>query len=213
MLATRTLWFSRIDQFTDQLEGTKPMNAPPSQGEQHLFDSMGVTGWSEQYPGASEEQRFTHFGLCWHMNSKENSRMWHEYTPDGSCAVAIVGSVKSIQRGLRHAGRTLRYSPVKYLGPDDPHPQLDYDSIFFYKNREKYAHEKEFRILTSLLPSEMPFRLDGEGARCRTIRFDTHVGIQRIVFHPAASISFKKDIRKRFRSVFASVRHAEDSCL
>lgn len=147
------------------------------------------------------------------MNSRENSRMWHEYTPDGSHAVAIVGSVKSIQRGLRNAGRKFIFSPVKYLSPDEPHPQLDYESIFFYKNKGSYAHEREFRILTSLLPSEMPFRLDERASKGRAVAFDTHVGIQRIVFHPSATASFKKDLRKRFRSVFPLVRQVEDSCL
>ncbi len=213
MIENRSLWFSRIDQFDDQLEGRKPESAPNSPGEQRFFDEHGVVGWGEQYPGASDEQRTCKFGICWHMNVRENPRMWVEYTPDCSDSVAIVGSVKSIGRGLRDAGRPLRFSPVKYLRPDEPHPQMDYDSIFFYKNRDRYNFEKEYRILTSLITSELGALIDTDDSKRRLVPFNTNVGITRIVFHPDASNSFKETVRRRSRCVFGRVRRIENSIL
>jgi hypothetical protein len=213
LLETRSLWFSRIDQFNDQEEGLKPESSENSTGEQRFFDKYNISAWGEQYSGASSEQRTAKFGICWHMNSRENAVMWRRYTPECNDSIAIVATVKSLQRGLRNSGRALRCSPVQYRGPNDPRPQIDYDSIFFYKDKALYSFENEYRILTSILPSELPLVLDSDLSKRRIIPFNTNAGIRRIIFHPDATVNFKTQMRSKFRSVFTSVRTIEDSTL
>jgi hypothetical protein len=202
-----------VDTFDDQLEGRKPEEASNSPGEAAFFETYNIERWGEQYPGAHDEQRGCFFANCWHMNPKENARMWHEYTKGCRNSVALVTSVKRLRRGLRNCGRQFRLSPVKYLDRSDPRPQFLRDAIFFYKDRERFSHEREFRILTELLNSEVPFYVSHPESKRRLVPFNFNVGVRRLVFHPDASSVFKREMRQKFRPTFGSVRQIEDSSL
>ena len=136
--------------------------------------------------------------------------MWKEYTKDIHDSVALVGSVKSLQLGLQYCGRPIKPSPVKYVD-GDAHPQFDYQSLFFYKNRKLFGHEREFRFLTPVLDSEMPFLLEPRESGRRMVSVNFNVAVKRIVFHPQASLIYKNRINSQFRSIFRRLDKIEDS--
>jgi hypothetical protein len=146
------------------------------------------------------------------MGKTENARMWKEYTEEKNDSLVLVSSCKSIQTALKFSERRFKFSPVQYVD-NEPRPQFDYDSIFFYKDREKYSHEKEFRILSPLMGSDLPFPVESSDSYRRMVSFNFNIGIRRIVFHPNASKSFKKDMRASFRTVFRRLQDIEDSTL
>ena len=215
LMAEQGFWFSRIDTFIgDPSEGTRPISSDLSCSEQRFFDDYCINGWGEQYPGATDEQKTHYFALCWHINHKENSRMWREYTGDCYDSVAIVTSHKAMQRWISEANRQLWAAPVKYCADDTPRPSWRYEDLFFYKDRQKFGHEKEFRILTAWSHDELPSPPhDTLVSKRRIVPFNCRRDIHKIVFHPKASAAFKKDFRAIARKSFPRLRDVEDSSL
>ena len=137
--------------------------------------------------------------------------MWGCYSGEQGDAVAMVTTVKSLQEGLRKSKRSLYYSPVLYADENTPRPTMDYHSQFFYKDKETYEFEKEFRILTPAELEEAPIDTTKLEDRRRLVDFDFNTGVERLVFHPSASTIFRDKVNSEFPSLFGSVQAVEDS--
>ncbi len=212
LVLSRQFWFSRIDTFTDDpSEGSKPSDANHSPGEAKFFKDFTISGWGEHYPGASDEQKTHHFALCWHINQKENRKMWKRYTKDNPRSLALVGSVKSLQSAFTNWTRRITDSPVKYCLPEDPRPQFDYTSIFFYKDKEMFGWEKEYRFLCSLQPSDLPFRLDHREGQRIMVPFNCRTAIKRIVLHPKAPEDFRIEVESKCQKILPRLKKVESS--
>lgn len=216
LMESGEFWFSRIDQFMGDLgEGRRPQSSLLSASERNFFADHNITSWSEQYPGATDEQRTHYFALCWHINDRENARMWRDYCGDSRDSVAIVTSHKAMWRWRDEIRiRQLWLGPVAYRKPTDAQPRWRYEDQFFYKDCEEFGWEREFRILTTWHESELPGpELSTLEAKRRMVPFNLNRDVHRVVFHPKAPADFKADFRKKAKKVFRRLKRVEDSVL
>lgn len=137
--------------------------------------------------------------------------MWHSYTPNHPRSLALVGSVRSLTSAFQNKERSFFESPVRYCRSESPRPQFDYKSIFFYKDKERFGWEKEFRFLCSLQDSDMPFRLDPPEGRRIMFPFNCRTGIKRVVIHPNAPKEYRAEVEAKCRSLFPRLKQVEAS--
>lgn len=141
MVSSGTLYFRRIDQFEDRLEGVLPDAAQANYGpslNQMFKDNV---------------ERL--FANCWHMNTVESVLMWKSYS-SGEPAVAIestVGAVKSVLDPLSDAyviGKVsyidFKTQPFKGVKPDVVNIVVQ-----AYHKRMFFEAEQEFRIVPNPL--------------------------------------------------------------
>ena len=216
LMETGKFWFSQVASFADDpLEGRRPEESMLSQGERDFFEKYNVTGYGEQYPGAKDEQRAMYYALCWHINHKENRRMWSEYCQKTNDSLAIVTSHKALNEWRKQNvwDAEVWAGPVTYRSRIDPQPMWRYEDQYFYKNAESFSWEREFRILTRIANADLGVsRTKAEVAK-RMIPFNSRKWIHRIVFHPKASDTFKKEIRSKAKKFFPRLKSIEDSSL
>lgn len=210
LIEHRKLWFSSIRCFNDHFEGFRGEDNPDSPGEIQFKKDYNVTSFARPTEKELEIKKAVHFAYCWHMNKQEDLKMWSNYSGEGTDAIAMVATLKSLRRGFKKSDSKLIYSPVVYTNNDTPRPAVDHHSQFFYKDSKKYRFEREYRIICCLQDDEsVAFNLS-DGQR-KLVDFNFNSGIQRLVFHPEATASFRKEAESKFRSLFGSVRHIENS--
>jgi len=137
LLATRALYFSRIDKFEDRLEGVLPNNVRCQYG-----DSMNR--WFEQ-----NKNRI--FVSCWHLNSVESVLMWKAYS-GGEPIVAIESTVGRMKQSLEPLSDAYVLGNVQYLNFDkDAFPRQNAGTINVvvqaYHKRKFFESEREFRVI------------------------------------------------------------------
>lgn len=131
LIATGYLYFSRLDQHTDEWEGlvsTKPENI---QNRKYI--------------------RFTKYINCWHINNSESDAMWKLYGPLGE-TVAIKSTVGALKRSLK-SGIPVYIGKVNYKEGKIPDGNLYWPVLF---KRKPFQHEKELRLCISSASNDNP---------------------------------------------------------
>lgn len=137
LLATRTLHFTRIDQFDDKFEGSYPV--------QNLQD------WESHYPEVGDFSHWRKFGCvsCWYEADDESAAMWELYSKSHQ-GIAILSTKDRLKNSLK--SDELVFEKVKYIdflrGKANISIPLD---AFLYK-RIEYESEREYRAAHFSLP-------------------------------------------------------------
>jgi hypothetical protein len=128
MLFTRALFFRRLDNFTDDLEGTLPEDVPES-----------VTRH------APEEYKAFTLANAWSLNNDESYAMWKIYLHGNSDGIALKSTVGKLKGCLdKHETFEIYCGKVTYSAEDTI--PLNHLTAAFSKH-PTYSYENEYRAL------------------------------------------------------------------
>lgn len=139
MLESRTLWFARIDQFEDPLEGTHT-DAELAGLRKHLKKTHAQALINVFRSGRSEL-----YVNCWRSGSTESLAMWDLYGK-GSGIVAVKSTVGRLRDAAVTYDKPVYISKVKYLDWGDA-PGIDNVLVACSRKDVSYQHEVEVRAI------------------------------------------------------------------
>jgi hypothetical protein len=139
MLESRTLWFVRVDQLDDPLEGTHT-DAEIAGIRKHL-----VEGRAKALIDVFRSARSELYVNCWRSGSAESLAMWDLYG-EGSGIVAVKSTVGHIREAAATYDKPVYISKVKYIDWNDA-PGLDNVLVACSRKDISYQHESEVRVI------------------------------------------------------------------
>lgn len=139
MLESRTLWFARIDQFEDPLEGTHT-DAELAGLRKHLKKTHAQALINVFRSGRSEL-----YVNCWRSGSTESLAMWDLYGK-GSGILAVKSTVGRLRDAAVTYDKPVYISKVKYLDWGDA-PGIDNVLVACSRKDVSYQHEVEVRAI------------------------------------------------------------------
>jgi streptogramin lyase len=156
MLASRSLFFARLDKQPDRFEGSLPQH----DGSDLNFDQLTSGGLGADQLREFMKMQRESLGIfrpralvsCWHMNDHESMAMWDLYAQAGS-GIAIRSTSRSLVESLHHENTSERFLPPAYLGAVR---YIDYATAvvvpstpleFLTLKRTSFAHERELRAV------------------------------------------------------------------
>jgi len=131
LIATKKLYFHRLDQNEDSWEGFLPENYD-------IKDKLYI--------------RYNRYINCWSINNYESAAMWKVYGPPGE-SVAIKTNVGKLKESLKGFGIPIHMGKVKYEKENIPH--LDFYLPVLYKIKP-YYDEHELRLCLSSAETPNP---------------------------------------------------------
>jgi hypothetical protein len=145
LLETRSLWFSRADQFEDPLEGTL------TDAEMEHLRSRDVANpdrqWSffEGLLRATRHMRATAYVSCWRADEDESMAMWGLYGK-GGVTVAVKTTVGNLKQAISESPLRVFLGEVKYLDWRSAYSDNSPLGMCFRKDTS-YEYEKEVRAV------------------------------------------------------------------
>ncbi|WP_339702282.1 hypothetical protein [Algoriphagus aquimarinus] len=145
LIKNRTLFFNRLDRFIDKLEGISPDSCEEcilntETGKSIVEKHENIRLMKERFNFA----RNSTFTSCWHINNKQNERMWKEYANERS-SVAIETTYGDIMSAKEDVQLPLHIEKIRYF--DEPFVnQESYWFPFLFKRRAPYEWENELRL-------------------------------------------------------------------
>ncbi len=131
LIATESLYFSRLDQHNDEWEGLIAIKPENIEERKYI--------------------RFTKYINCWHINDSESDAMWKLYSPAGE-TVAIKTTVGNLIRSL-DSGISVYIGKIDYDEPNIPEGNLYWPVMF---KRKPFVHEQELRLCISSAFNDNP---------------------------------------------------------
>lgn len=184
LIDSASLYFARIDRFTDNLEGTAPLsNIKNILADTEKNDTQKREGF-RLFKTRMENNRKVSFACCWHINTKINHTMWDEYGANSIESICIQSNLKRINNVLAISGLPFLNKPVQYF--DEPYFN---QNVYWFPTlfkRRKYDYEQEYRCLL------FAFGLEKTGFK---LKIDINQLINKIHIHPKASKDFFKTIQ------------------
>ncbi|HEV3252962.1 MAG TPA: hypothetical protein VG033_01045 [Candidatus Acidoferrales bacterium] len=138
MLESRTLWFVRVDQLEDPLEGTHT-DAELTGIRKHLNER------AEQLINMFRRFRSDVYVNCWRSGSTESLAMWDLYGK-GSGIVAIKSTVGRLREACATYDKPVYISKTKYVDWNDA-PGLNNVLVACSRKDLSYQHEAEVRVI------------------------------------------------------------------
>lgn len=140
MLENRALWFSRLDQLEDPLEG--------------LHTDAELTNIRKHVEKESAEQILRVFRVarrelyvnCWREGRSESLAMWDLYGR-GSGIVAVKTTVGRLKAALSMHQAPVFVSKLRYIDWNRAHPGLDNVLVACSRKDASYEHEAEVRVI------------------------------------------------------------------
>ncbi len=163
LLETKSLFFCRVDKFSDPFEGSLPKIEAEYRFEEHKrMDYEFDRKFNEELVIkningiGSLHQRLKKGTVvnCWHSNSNESDAMWQLYLKDNE-GVAIQSSVDKIANVIRDIPEKIGISKVRYLNYETDrwydrvkYPIHGYNLyIPLVHKRIEFEHEREVRLI------------------------------------------------------------------
>jgi hypothetical protein len=143
LISTKTLHFTRIDQFKDKFEGSYPLK--------------NIQDWENQYTEVGNFKNWRKFVCvsCWYKSDKESTAMWELYGANGQ-GIAIYSSKQRLEESLNDFSIT--YEDIKYIDfINDKADILTPLDIWKYK-RIEFKYECEFRAALTLIPQSHQYK-------------------------------------------------------
>lgn len=206
LLKSGELYFTRADKFDDLLEGTLSRKEVHGTSKSDLAYATVLNGRKLDYEQLSEYRdraKQCTFINCWHINTKEEQRMWDSYTKSPDSLVVITSAARlaaAIKTPVFGAG-------VKYVSEDTPRTEFDERSLFYYKDVQ-YEFEREFRLLVDLMMIGGSVRHDDPADFYRRVPVDIGTLIHGLNPHPRAPQDTKDQIRNLLVSYLPTAREA-----
>ncbi len=184
LIKSKTLYFTRLDQFSDKLEGISPFSciraimSDKEKNEEQKKEAVRL------YKIRMENNRKISFACCWHINSDINFKMWDTYGQNAMDSICIETSVNRLNKELTKSKLPFLEEPVQYF--DEPYfNQNAYWFPTLFK-RKDFMSEQEFRSILFV------HGFDLTGIKINISPEDL---IKKIYVHPKASKEFFKQIR------------------
>jgi hypothetical protein len=151
LLASRTLWFSRVDRLGDPREG--------------LLTESEFNRLSKRSPDPAsyfEKSRSLNFVNCWQQTDHEFMAMWDLYGA-GGCGIAIRSTIGSLKTVVASTWFPIYVSKVEYV--DWTRHDGDTENLIgmYVRKADGYIHESEVRLIVGDTVPE-PFPLLSEEA-------------------------------------------------
>ena len=165
MIESRTLWFSRVDQLEDPLEGTHT-DAELAGIRKHVEKKR-----ARQLIGLVRAARKGLYVNCWRSGSAESLAMWDLYGK-GSGIVAVKSTVGRLKEAIATYEESVFISKSRYFDWNDA-PGLDNVLVACSRKDLSYQHESEVRAIIMSVPSDRAAR--------RRLGIHVPVDIERLV--------------------------------
>ena len=227
MLKDRALYFTRLDAFGDQFEGTATrrdvelftriasdaVEAGDFTADQrdNLFSALTV---------ATRSLRLLTYVNCWHMNSVESEAMWELYTRS-EFAVAIKSTYRQVAELLSTSEEVAGFlSPrvgiVQYKNYETEHLPLDVLASIMHK-RSAFQHESECRAVMHFRDEENTGSFQGTIAR-RPLGVNIPIALEalinEVIVAPSAPLWFSETVQHlTFRYGFPTLSVRSSSLL
>jgi hypothetical protein len=190
MLESQSLWFGRVDQLEDPLEGT------------HTDAELkGIRKYIEEKRGKQliclfRLSRRALYVNCWHSGSSESLAMWDLYGK-GIGIVAIKSTVGRLKEAVATHDEPVFISKTRYVDWNDA-PGLDNVLVACSRKDLSYRHESEVRVII------MGFSNDPSRRRKLGVRIPVDTGrlIAEVVVGPREPkwvIHLVKQVMKRYK--------------
>jgi hypothetical protein len=143
LLETKSLHFTRADQFEDPYEGRLSQAIVDKLRE---ADKKGVENFAERVLDGVERDRQTMFVNCWCASEHESAAMWRLYVQSAE-GVAIRTDHDTLLRVLEPSPLIIRTTLVKYVDYATT-PVPFWNGFFpFVHKRLSFKHEQELRAI------------------------------------------------------------------
>ncbi len=144
LLYSRTLFFRRIDKYSDEYEGALPDELKTYL--LHYFSSgpFKDTEATEKFIARLKEFNTGTLSNSWMLGSKESYAMWKIYLRGSQEGIAIKTTTNKLKSALAHNKVDFTFAKVTYGVL--PWRDTDYKSLAACKT-EPYAYENELRVL------------------------------------------------------------------
>jgi hypothetical protein len=198
LIKSHSLYFTRLDQFPDKLEGVSPYScikailADKQKNEEQRREAFRL------YKIRMENNRKVGFACCWHINDEINYDMWENYGQNSTDSICIETNVNRLKKVLEKSQLPFLEEPVQYF--DEPYFNQNaywFPSLF---KRGNFKYEREFRSILFV------HGFDIKGVK---ININPAELIRRIYIHPNASKEFFKQIRGFIKSNGLSIPIAQ----
>lgn len=123
MLSTRKLFFSRLDNFPDQLEGTMPIKNKASIAVG--INKLPFTSHSEAILFSEREEKIVNsyrgFTLanCWSKNDAESLALWRIYLDGAKYGIAIQTNYGKLKKSISTKANDILFGEVEYVNELD----------------------------------------------------------------------------------------------
>lgn len=185
IIENKYLHYSRLDQFSDNLEGVSSFECERVIDLDSSMSSIQKITNKRLYNRRMQNNRVNSFVSCWHINDKINYDMWNEYGNNNIESVCIRTSVNRFEKEISKTGFAILNEPVRYF--EEPYFNQNaywYPSLF---KRNLFMHEKEFRSILFVRDLDLNFG---------KIKINPEKLIVKIYLHPNATKDFKNLIKK-----------------
>lgn len=197
MLESKSLYFTRCDQFTDKFEGSFSKGNRKLRPDKYrgLVESEeGLTKIENNLIELAKSQKLRTFVNCWHANPGESAAMWQLYTKTNE-AIAIKTTFAKLEEQINQSNFDKPYinpsfyiGKVRYVDYDDEWiPENSLIGPFTYK-RLSFSHENEIRLI---ILEGVDYKKNGGG-------FD--IGYR----SPYQGISLSIDLNKTIDSIYVA---------
>lgn len=200
MIRTQSIYLTRLDQFTDPLEGTIPSAIKTRFVRERLPQASNATTFVGEFDRFFGSLRANSYASCWRQSASESSGAWGEY-----CGLSEGVVVKSsIDRLVATFEGRASIATVQYVSWEAP--DLDLDVIWrpFELKHQCFEREQEVRIVRP--PDELIALPAGqaagallagcEGPRFLELDVEPDELVVEIRMHPCSSTAFRSRVRK-----------------
>ncbi|MEP7376541.1 MAG: hypothetical protein ABI675_24295 [Chitinophagaceae bacterium] len=189
LIKSSTLFFARLDQFTDNLEGIAPfssMKAILCDSQKNREQKLEAV---RLYRIRMLNNRKSGFAVCWHLNTKLNYQMWDAYGHGSTESLCIQTDPSKLENILAKNSIPVLNEPIQYF--DEPYFN---QNVYWFPTlfkRSRYKNEQEFRSIIFGWGYQKPFL---------KVRINLQDMVNKIYLHPNASKSFSKQITQLVKS-------------
>jgi hypothetical protein len=180
----KSLYFARLDQFKDNLEGISPNRCMEAILSSIHLNEMQKTESLRLFNLRMENNRRVSYACCWHINKNLNLKLWDQYGECSTESICIQTTAPKLEKELIQSGLPVLCEPIQYL-----HEQYFNQNAYWFPTlfkRIKYSPEQEYRSI---------FFVHGLDSNFLRIRINPEKLINKIYVHPKASKEFFKKIR------------------
>ena len=214
LLELEAMWFSRLGAFQDEYEGTNPKGGRAllmRAGKESPDFKHAKTPWGGSYDellamadngSSGDVGRKTTLVNCWIIGKDETQKMWKDYG-DGGNGIAIRSTIERLATSFEISDPACSFvGKVNYvdfetfnLGPRGKDQAL----VPFLKDKNKFTHENEARVVTlnffhqgTLLPDGSQPIVAGFGPEIQGLYIKCRLQklIQSIVVGPNKDLNF-----------------------
>lgn len=143
LIASSTLYLSRLDQFIDNLEGISPDSCKQAIWEDNRLSNEQKVANLELYKERMAHNRKSGFVCCWHINDMINRDMWDDYGKESNESIAIETSVTRLHEATADNILPIIFEKIRYYKDPFYNQETHWFPALFKHN--DFEHEREYR--------------------------------------------------------------------